>query len=274
MKGSMKHWFIKNQRYLLTSIVCLLLAAHLIIDARQVFAQNAQGPISPVDQFEFTFNKPKSVVAEVKAEEPKKCKVADTFTKEVKYWEGDICRWSAEHQMDPDLIATIMQIESCGNDQAVSATGVRGLFQVTGANLDGENPFDPNVSMAKGPGKVLRYELNESANNVRAAMAGYNGGAWARQYVAGDINRGQFISKLRTHRLWRTTSKALTKVNEVERYAQWANIYFEAKEGKADTLKIWQELGGQHLCDSAAVQLGLNNPAPQHVVSSDVQVNK
>jgi hypothetical protein len=261
----MKYWLIQNQRHLLTSIVCLLLSAHLIIDAKVAYAKNADEPISPVSSAK--------MVTTVKKEVPK-CKVADTFTKEVKYWEADICRWSEEHEMDPDLIATIMQIESCGDDQAVSATGVRGLFQVTGANLDGENPFNPNVSMAKGPGKVLLSELKAADNNVRAAMAGYNGGAWARQYVAGDIDRGQFVQKLRSHRLWRTTSKALTKVNEVERYAQWANIYYEAKEGKADTLKIWQDLGGQHLCDRASVQLGLSQPQPKHVVSSEVKVNK
>ena len=179
------------------------------------------------------------------------CKLADSFTPQVKHWEEEICRWSTEHQLDPDLIATLMQIESCGNSKAVSATGVRGLFQVTGANLDGQNPFNPDVSMAKGPGKVLKNELRATNGDIRAAMAGYNGGGLARKYIAGDINREDFISSLRAHGsgLWRSNSKALAKVNEVERYAQWSGIYFEAKENKSETLNEWLDLGGSRLCN-------------------------
>jgi len=203
------------------------------------------------------------------------CGLSASFTPEIQEWADRICRWSIEHKMDPNLIATIMQIESCGNNNAVSATGVRGLFQVTGANLDGENPFNPDVSMAKGPGKVLKNELKASDGNITAAMAGYNGGAWARQWVAGDLDRSQFISKLRSHYLWRTTTKALAKVNEVERYAQWANIYYEAKEGRQDTLNEWLNLGGYRLCNSAAVELGLNpryTKTPDGpVVASDIE---
>ncbi len=196
--------------------------------------------------------RPASVQAKAESEE-RKCNISDTFTPEVKKWEKDICRWSEEHNMDPDLIATIMQIESCGNDVAKSATGVRGLFQVTGANLDGENPWDPNVSMAKGPGKVLKVELEASGGDVRAAMAGYNGGGRARDYIAGKVSRNQFYWFLVNHPsgYWWTRGKALAKINEVERYAQWGNIYFEAKENKSDTLNEWLDLGGDRLCSAA-----------------------
>jgi hypothetical protein len=202
------------------------------------------------------------------------CTISNSFTTEVKAWESDICRWSQEHQLDPDLIATIMQIESCGNNWAVSATGVGGLFQVTGANLRGRDKFDPNMSAMAGPGEVLKQELRASSGDIPAAMAGYNGGGWARQYISGELNRNQFIAKLRTHRYWNTQAKALAKVNEVERYAQWANIYFEGKENKTDTLNIWLNLGGYRLCNDAAVQLGMSprysKPAPgQPIVASD-----
>ena len=187
----------------------------------------------------------------------KACNISDTFSPEVKHWENDICRWSKEHGMDANLIATIMQIESCGNSVAISATGVRGLFQVTGANLDGQDPYDPNVSMAKGPGKVLKNELDASEGNVKAAMAGYNGGAKARDYIAGKITKDEFYWFLVNHpsRLWRTKSKALAKINEVERYAQWADIYFESESAKKDTLTTWWDLGGYRLCQSASSQI-------------------
>lgn len=181
------------------------------------------------------------------------CGLSDVFTPEVQKWEENICQWSQEHELDPNLIATVMQIESCGNQQAESATGVRGLFQVTGMNLDGEDPWDPDVSMAKGPGKVLKHEIDKSGGDIRAAMAGYNGGAKARDYIAGKINRSQLYWFLVNHpsRLWWTRSRALAKINEVERYAQWSNIYFEAKENKTDTLQEWLDLGGDRLCSAA-----------------------
>jgi len=197
------------------------------------------------------------------------CKISSSFTNEVKYWEKDICRWSEEHQMDPNLIATIMQIESCGNPKAISATGVRGLFQVTGANLDGQDPFDPNVSMAKGPAKVLKNELKITNGNVTAAMAGYNGGGLARQWINGDISTSQFLNQLKRHPsgYWRTNAKAQTKLNEVSWYAKWANIYFESKDGNKHTLDLWLEKGGRHLCTTAATTLGLN-PVLEPVISS------
>jgi soluble lytic murein transglycosylase-like protein len=208
--------------------------------------------------------------------DPDACRISDSFTSEVKAWESDICRWSKEQQLDPDLIATIMQIESCGNNWAVSSTGVKGLFQVTGANLRGRNGFDPNSSAAAGPGEVLKNELKATNGNIRAAMAGYNGGGWARQYISGELTRNQFLAKLRTHRYWNTQAKALAKANEVERYAQWADIYFEGKENKTETLNIWLNLGGYRLCNDAAVQLGMaprfSKPGPgQPIVASDIE---
>jgi hypothetical protein len=190
-----------------------------------------------------------------KVKEEEGCRISDTFTAEVKNWEGDICRWSEEHSMDPDLIATIMQIESCGNNNAKSVTGVRGLFQVTGANLDGEEPWDPNISMAKGPGKVLKNELAAANGDIKAALAGYNGGGFAREYVEGKISRTAFYRSLRNHRsgYWRTSSKALAKINEVEWYAEWANIYFEAKNGDKTTINKWLEKGGHRMCPSVSL---------------------
>jgi len=188
------------------------------------------------------------------AEDSKTCEISSSFTEEVQQWEPKICEWSKQHNLEPDLIATIMQIESCGNNNAVSSTGVRGLFQVTGANLDGQNPFDPSVSMAKGPGKVLKNELKLADGNIKAAFAGYNGGGKAREFIAGNVSRSQFYSYLRRHPsgYWRTDRKALAKINEVEWYAYWANIYFEAKVGKRNTLQKWLGMGGSRLCTSAS----------------------
>ena len=41
--------------------------------------------------------------------------IAPLFTPEVQYWENEIVAWAAQHDIDPNAVATIMQIESCGN---------------------------------------------------------------------------------------------------------------------------------------------------------------
>ena len=211
--------------------------------------QNSETKLSPFGKLLAMFRR-----EEASPEEEAKCSIAATFTPEVQRWEGEICRWSDEHQMDPDLIATLMQIESCGNKNAKSSTGVRGLFQVTGTNLDGENPWDPNVSMAKGPGKVFKRALEAADGDIKAAFAGYNGGSTALDYIAGKIDRNEFYSRLRKSPsgYWRTKSKALAKINEVEWYAKWADIYFESKEENSDTLQEWINLGGHRLCTASS----------------------
>jgi hypothetical protein len=50
------------------------------------------------------------------------------FTASVQYWKDDLIRWSSEHNLDPNLSATVMQIESCGNPNAGSGAGAMGLF--------------------------------------------------------------------------------------------------------------------------------------------------
>ena len=34
--------------------------------------------------------------------------------------------WAEQYSLDPDIIATIMQIESCGDPNAVSSAGAQG----------------------------------------------------------------------------------------------------------------------------------------------------
>lgn len=102
--------------------------------------------------------------------------VAHVFTPEVRHWESDILRWAAVYHLDPNLIATVMQIESGGNQHAVSSAGALGLFQVMPFHFaDGEDPFDPDTNARHGLG-YLQAALQRANGNVRLALAGYNGG--------------------------------------------------------------------------------------------------
>src|SRR5919197_1910450 len=73
------------------------------------------------------------------------------FTKEVQHWGNDIVRWAKTSSMDPNLVATIMQIESCGDPRATSRSGAMGLFQVMPFHFHfGENPYDPETNALRG----------------------------------------------------------------------------------------------------------------------------
>jgi len=158
--------------------------------------------------------------------------IAPLFTPEVLAWEEQILAWSEHYQLDPNLIATVMQIESCGYIQARSPAGAMGLFQVMPYHfLQGEDPFKPATNANRG----LLY-LSQSlkiGGNSRLALAGYNGG----------INGAQ-----KPPESW---------PDETHRYLYWGlGIYQDAQEGldHSPRLAEWLSSGGAALCKLARVQ--------------------
>jgi soluble lytic murein transglycosylase-like protein len=102
--------------------------------------------------------------------------ISSQFSPEVRYWEPDIVRWAAEYGLDPDMVALVMQIESCGNPHALSRAGAMGMFQVMPYHFqDGENGWDIETNAKRGM-IYLRDGLAKANGNHQLAMAGYNGG--------------------------------------------------------------------------------------------------
>lgn len=159
------------------------------------------------------------------------------FTAEVLYWQGDILRWSTETGLDPNMIATVMQIESCGDPRALSSAGAMGLFQVMPFHFQStDNPYEPDTNSLRGLA-YLSQSLQASNGDTRLAFAGYNGGI-------------SVIYKPESG--WAA---------ETQRYAYWASgIYQEASQGMASSerLQEWFSYGGASLCRQAAARLGLN----------------
>lgn len=162
--------------------------------------------------------------------------IATFFMPSVNYWEADILRWSSERGLDPNLVATVMQIESCGDPKAQSYAGATGLFQVMPFHFAaGENAFDPETNALRGLA-YLSSSLEAQAGNIRLGIAGYNAG------IAG-ASRGEAN--------W---------PDETVRYTNWGlGIYQEAAQGLtvSETLNNWLSRGGASLCQQASQRLDI-----------------
>lgn len=162
--------------------------------------------------------------------------ISSIFTPEVQWWEADILRWAEQSGVDPNLAATVMQIESCGDPFARSYAGASGLFQVMPFHFEpGEDHFDPSTNAKRGL-DYLRLSLDTANNDPRLALAGYNGGV-------GVIGWGETS--------WHA---------ETSRYARWGiGIYLEALSGtgQSPTLQDWLAAGGASLCAQARQNLGI-----------------
>lgn len=89
-----------------------------------------------------------------------------------------LARAGSAHDLDVDLLASVVRQESGGNARAVSRAGARGLMQLmpgTAANLGVANAFAPDENVAGGTayldGLLRRYH-----DNLALALAAYNAG--------------------------------------------------------------------------------------------------
>jgi len=158
------------------------------------------------------------------------------FTPEIHYWADSITRWAAVAGLDPNLAATVMQIESCGDPRATSRAGAMGLFQVMPFHFKaGENPYQPDINALRGL-DYLKRSLDKAGGNARLALAGYNGGI-------GVISRGEW-----------------TWAAETARYVKYGfPIYEDALSGMTTSASLneWYGRYGAGLCRQAAQRIGL-----------------
>lgn len=158
------------------------------------------------------------------------------FTPEIQHWGDDIVRWANAASLDPNLAAVVMQIESCGDPQALSRSGAMGLFQVMPFHFHrGENGFNPETNALRGM-EYLSRSLSTGGGNARLALAGYNGGI-------GVISRSEWS--------WPA---------ETKRYVLYgAPIYEDARNGLTSSpmLGEWYRKYGAGLCRQASDRLGI-----------------
>ena len=160
--------------------------------------------------------------------------LAPLFTPEVLKLETQILAWASEYGMDANLVATVMQIESCGNPRALSPVGAMGLFQVMPYHFaKGEDGFAPNMNALRGL-SYLQKSLEHFGGDTGLALAGYNGGIQGASHPANE---------------W---------AEETRNYKYWGeNIYADALAGFSNsaTLQEWLAAGGASLCAQAEQRL-------------------
>ncbi len=161
--------------------------------------------------------------------------LAPFFAPTVQEWGDALFAWSREYELPVNLLATVMQLESCGRVDAISPAGALGLFQVMPFHFAAEEePLAPPTNAFRGAA-FLRECQGYAEGDITLTLACYNGGPGVTQ---------------RPYASW---------PRETQAYARWgAAIYQDAARGRArsNALDDWWDAGGRSLCAQAAAVSG------------------
>ena len=163
--------------------------------------------------------------------------ISPIFSPEIQYWGSAIQSWAAAAGLDPNLAATVMQIESCGDPRALSPAGAMGLFQVMPGHFTAsDDPYNPDTNAARGLA-YLKRSMQAANGDIHLALAGYNGGI-------GVIGRPESS--------WRLETQHYANVG--------SGIYNDASNSAtvSPRLQAWMGVGVKSMCRQAASRLGIN----------------
>jgi len=161
--------------------------------------------------------------------------LASFFTPEVRHWKPQILDWARIYDVNPNVLAIVIQIESCGDSTAISVAGAVGLMQVMPFHFeDGENMLNPDMNVQRGMTVFYECLTQFSGWDLGLALACYNGGPSV------------------------TLSDPSAWALETQYYYHWATgLWEDVVEGHktSATLDEWLAAGGARMCNSSAALL-------------------
>jgi len=99
--------------------------------------------------------------------------------------EEQVAQWvetaATKYEIPSGLIKAVIQVESAGNQYAVSHRGAKGMMQLmdsTASDMGVENVFDPKQNI-EGGSRYLSGLLDKYSGDLRLALAAYNAGPGA-----------------------------------------------------------------------------------------------
>lgn len=169
----------------------------------------------------------------------------------VRHWDRPINQMAKKYNVDPNLIAILMTMESGGNAKAKSSDNAQGLMQITPPTakdiaakflkkpVSHYNLQDPATNIEFGTAYIawLRDQFGEARqgpdwnSTVELVAAGYNGGPGA----ANRLEQG----------------KGLTDTQTVVYSRDAFNMWRERVAHDSPTFNRWKERGGSALLDAA-----------------------
>ncbi|MGO8719461.1 MAG: lytic transglycosylase domain-containing protein [Acidobacteriaceae bacterium] len=131
----------------------------------------------------------------------------------------------AQHHLDPDLLASVVQAESDGQTHAISRTGARGLMQLmpaTAKELGVRNSFAAEQNIAGGT-TYLDALLMYYHENIALALAAYNAGPAAVDRYHGIppyAETRQYVERV----IHDFNQRKLREARRQDRHAAWSSM--------------------------------------------------
>ena len=135
----------------------------------------------------------------VTAEPPSLDSLSPVWPTEIQRWESLILPPANQYQIDPNLVAAVMVVESGGQPNVVSRSGARGLLQIVPLHGDCST-FDPQKNIQCGIHLLVHY-YEVGNKDWRTGLAMYNcGPTGVRQNRCGANGGYAYADKVLT--LW------------------------------------------------------------------------
>lgn len=175
----------------------------------------------------------------------------------VKHWQPEIEKYSAEYNIDPNLIAIMMTVESGGDPHADSGVA-KGLMQIT-------DPTAADIAQRILPTKRDHYDLTDPNTSIEfgAAYVRYlidqvgqpsQGPSWDDTVilVAAGYNGGLSASHAYEQRGWQGLQD-YDKDQQAFRYARYVHVMWQERHDPLSfAYRNWYDVGnGKALVDEA-----------------------